>query len=299
MRITIVGAGAIGRLWAAALAKEHQVHLWTRDDKPQTQFSFTPLAATHSSVQTLTFASNQAQQLAKSDCVLVTVKAFQVEQALRDILPSLSTTTPVIIMHNGMGSQTIAKHLLPNNPLLYATTAQAAFQPTPDSISHTGQGQTWLGALTDNAKPYQSLADVFNATLSPCQWHDDILQPLWHKLAINCAINPLTAREQCKNGELAQAKYQPYLNQICDEVAAVMRAEGYPTQAESLKSLVDQVIEATANNFSSMNQDLCHHRPTEIDYITGHVVARAQAHGIETPCNTQLWQQIKQLEQEA
>lgn len=301
MQFTIVGAGAIGCLWAASLAKAHTVHLWTRSAQPQHKFAFSSLISNSAAKapKILKLASNQPQLLQQSDCVLLTVKAFQVEQAIEAIQPWLSPSTPIVIMHNGMGSQAVALQKLPQNPILYATTSQAAFKPQPDYVQHTGIGQTWLGAINPAAQQLQLLANEFDKMLAPCQWHSDIQQPLWQKLAINCAINPLTTLHQCKNGELAHPKYQTALITICQEVAEIMCAEGYLTTADSLKEQVDRVIQATANNFSSMNQDVCHHRQTEIDYITGHIVRCGQHYNIRTPFNAQLWQQIKTMEQKA
>ncbi|MEJ2764243.1 2-dehydropantoate 2-reductase [Photobacterium sp. MCCC 1A19761] len=296
MNLTIVGAGAIGRLWGCHLSQYHAVQFWTRDSASELSLTFNPLAQTPP--QHYTFAANQPAQLQQADAVLLTVKAFQVEQALTSILPYLPSRTPVIVMHNGMGTHKNVSALLPDNPLLYATTAQAAYRPTSGQLNHTGLGQTWIGAINASGKAQAVLAGLLNQALPPCQWHEHILIPLWQKLAINCAINPLTAMMQCRNGELAQARYHQQLDAICTEVAAVMNAEGIACDRTTLRHQVDQVINNTAGNYSSMNQDISQHRPTEIDYITGYLIDRAQEHGIAVPENTRLWQQIKQLEQQ-
>ncbi|WP_299015891.1 2-dehydropantoate 2-reductase [uncultured Photobacterium sp.] len=296
MKITIVGAGAIGRLWGCKLAQHHQVHFWTREQTQDLTITLQPLEP-KSELQTSQFPANQIEQLQHSECILITVKAFQVKQALSDIRPYLAPGVPVVIMHNGMGSQESALTLLPGNPILYATTAQAAFRPAKQQINHTGTGQTWIGALNMAGVQYEYLAKLFDQHLPPCQWHHDINKPLWQKLAINCAINPLTAIHQCRNGELTKNEFKTLLKTVCNEVALVMTAEGYPTSGRELKQLADNVIKATAQNYSSMNQDICQQRPTEIDYITGYLIARAKAHQIGVPANTRLWQQIKQLEQ--
>ncbi|MGF1725043.1 2-dehydropantoate 2-reductase [Photobacterium nomapromontoriensis] len=296
MNITIVGAGAIGRLWGCHLAAKHTVHFWTRNQAPHITFEFT---SKHSALkQSMTFSANQPQQLQDANCIIIAVKAFQVENALLAIKPYLAPGVPVIIMHNGMGSHQQAIALLPEQPLLYATTAQAAFRPEPHRLCHAGIGQTWLGAVNDQGSHYQSLQDELNQALPPCQWHQDIFIPLWQKLAINCAINPLTAIHQCRNGELATPQFHHPLNEICFEVATVMNAEGYPATHEKLRQQVDKVIAATADNFSSMNQDVCHHRTTEIDYITGYLITRAAEHQLAVPVNQRLWQQVKRLEQQ-
>ncbi|PSW35236.1 2-dehydropantoate 2-reductase [Photobacterium phosphoreum] len=296
MNITLLGAGAIGALWAIKLTQQqHNVQLWTRNSETETTLHFSELTSS-TTTDNYHFNCNDPQALAASELLIVTVKAFQVITALTPLLPHLSTDCVVVIMHNGIGSQQQVQQLLPHNPIIYATTSQAAFKPTPTTIQHTGLGQTWLGAINEQAQAQSHIAGLFNAALSPSQWHATIYQPLWQKLAINCAINPLTAINQCSNGDLAHSCYHSPLDSICFEVAQVMTAEGFSTTPQQLRHQVDTVIKATANNYSSMNRDIYHHRLTEIDYISGYLVQQAQRHHINTPVNQQLWQTIKHRE---
>lgn len=316
MQITILGAGAIGCLWACRLAKQgHNIHFWTRTDQASFPIVLNACVEEKESIkaeggtdvkdrvqtplaqESFDFTSNNGQSIANSDLIIVTVKAFQVEQALHDIHTHIEPKTPIIIMHNGMGTQQQVNTLLIDHPILYATTSQAAFKPDKGHINHTGLGPTWLGAFNQSAQDFSSLAELFHQALAPCCWHHDINEPLWQKLAINCAINPLSAIHQCQNGELAKPEFQTALTQIYHEVAAVIQAEGYDITAENLKQTVDTVITATAANYSSMYQDISQQRKTEIDYITGYLIARAKVHSIAVPMNTQLWQNVKQLEQ--
>ncbi|KLV05949.1 2-dehydropantoate 2-reductase [Photobacterium aquae] len=294
MKITIVGAGAVGSLWACRLAARHQVHLWTRHNTDQCEIRFQPLG--EEKIQTWPFKANDPTQLAQADIVIFTVKAFQLHAALATVEDLLPPSTPIVVMHNGMGTHDTVLNQLPDHPILYATTAQGALR-TEQGVTHTGLGPTRLGAMNLAGKQYQHLAAVFDQALAPCQWLLDIRLALWQKLAINCAINPLTAILQCRNGHLALNEFTPQLTQICEEVAAVMSAEGYPTTVTDLLEQTSAVISATAANKSSMNQDVYHQRTTEIDYITGYLIARADSHGIAVPANRALWQQIKQLEQ--
>ncbi|MDV5171215.1 2-dehydropantoate 2-reductase [Photobacterium rosenbergii] len=308
MNISIIGAGAVGRLWGCKLAGKHRVHFWTRDDSQQLTIHLSGAEATSAITPEATFQfdANQPDLLTSSELLLVTVKAFQVEAAIQAIKAHLNPDTTIVIMHNGMGSQQTVLDLLPDNPIIYATTAQAAFRPNEQDIVHTGIGPTLLGlvttraittrAITSRTVDYQSLGQLFDNALPPCQWQDDINQPLWRKLAINCAINPLTALHNCNNGELARKEFDGEIAGVCKEVAEVMTAEGYPVTAIELRQQVDTVINATADNFSSMNQDVCHQRQTEIDYISGYLIARAAAHNICVPYNQRLWQAIKDLE---
>ncbi|CSC22416.1 2-dehydropantoate 2-reductase [Vibrio cholerae] len=164
-------------------------------------------------------------------------------------------------------------------------------------MSHTGFGQTQVGPFNALGARCDFIADVFNHALAPVTWNPEIQQALWRKLAVNCAINPLTAIHQCANGALVAPEFTPIITAILDEVTAVMQAEAISGEAEALRDGVYQVIQATAANLSSMHQDVFHRRPTEIDFITGYVVRKGEQHGIATPVNSALYQQIKTLEQ--
>ena len=110
------------------------------------------------------------------------------------------------------------------------------------------------------------------------------------------SINPLTALLDCPNGELRQHPDRVAL--ICREVAAVIEREGYHTSESDLRYYVDQVIESTAENISSMLQDIRAMRHTEIDYITGYLLKRARAHGITVAENSRLFELVKRKESE-
>ena len=226
----------------------------------------------------------------------MTVKAWQVEQATQPLIPHLDEDTILLFMHNGMGAvDNIASSIEPF-PVVFATTTQAAYKSTQNQVHHTGQGNTQLGGYNSKGNQCDFLADVLNHALPDAIWKDNILQALWSKLAINCAINPLTGLEQVKNGQLAKERYQPLINEIITEVVQVMVAENVQTSTESLRSIVEQVVHATAANNSSMKQDMFYQRKTEIDFITGHLLNTARKHGIATPVNQTLFSRVKQQE---
>ncbi|GAL11326.1 2-dehydropantoate 2-reductase [Vibrio astriarenae] len=75
-----------------------------------------------------------------------------------------------------------------------------------------------------------------------------------------------------------------------------MEAEGIAIELNTLQSKVDDVVRLTANNLSSMQQDISHQRRSEIDYITGYLLARARAHQLELPYNQALYNDIQRLE---
>ncbi|MFO4670010.1 2-dehydropantoate 2-reductase [Vibrio cholerae] len=291
MNIVVLGPGAVGSLWALHLHRAgHQVALWSRQSQPTLELQL-------DDSEPVLFSNQSLEILANADLLLITVKVWQVEAALLPLLPHLNRDTILLFMHNGMGAVEAISESLTHFPVLFATTTHGALKATLNQVSHTGFGQTQVGPFNALGARCDFIADVFNHALAPVTWNPEIQQALWRKLAVNCAINPLTAIHQCANGALAAPEFTPIITAILGEVAAVMQAEAISVEAEALRDGVYQVIQATAANLSSMHQDVFHRRPTEIDFITGYVVRKGEQHGIATPVNRALYQQIKTLEQ--
>ncbi len=291
MNIVVLGPGAVGSLWALHLHRAgHQVALWSRQSQPTLELQL-------DDSEPVLFSNQSLEILANADLLLITVKVWQVEAALLPLLPHLNRDTILLFMHNGMGAVEAISESLACFPVLFATTTHGALKTTLNQVRHTGFGQTQVGPFNALGGRCDFIADVLQHALAPVTWSPDIQHALWRKLAVNCAINPLTAIHQCANGALVAPEFTPIITAILDEVTTVMQAEAISVEAEALRDGVYQVIQATAANLSSMHQDVFHRRPTEIDFITGYVVRKGEQHGIATPVNSELYQQIKTLEQ--
>jgi len=291
MRITVLGCGALGQLWLTALCKQgHEVQGWLRIPQPYCSVN---LVEDDGTIFNESLTANDPDFLARSDLLLVTLKAWQVSDAVKGLASSLSPTTPVLLLHNGMGTVEELKSL--PNPLLMGTTTHAA-RRDGNVIIHVASGITHIGPARAQDGEFSYLADTLQMALPDVAWHNTIRPALWRKLAVNCVINPLTALRDCKNGDLRDAPEE--IEQIAREVAAVIEREGHHISADDLIAYVHQVIESTAENISSMLQDVRAMRHTECDYITGYLLRRARAHGIAVPENARLFDLIKRKESE-
>lgn len=270
MNIVILGPGAIGSLWACHLQRSgHRVSLL---GKQQCQFHTRRFNG-----KVYTFPYADTSHLQHADVLLVTLKAWQVEQALIDLKPALATQTVIVLMHNGMGC---AEKIAPQyceHPILLATTTHGAYRPVPDMLEHTGTGQTFVGPHNRLGQRCPFIAEVFHHALAPVAWADDISQKLWQKVIVNCAINPLTALYQCRNGDLlTQPEWAAQVEKLVLESCQVANHHGQSLDKDAMLRLVYQVIRDTANNYSSMQQDVFYQRRTEIDFITGFILSRAK-----------------------
>ncbi|MFA0098700.1 ketopantoate reductase C-terminal domain-containing protein, partial [Vibrio splendidus] len=102
--------------------------------------------------------------------------------------------------------------------------------------------QTQLGAFNQTGQQCSFLVDVLDNALPAMNWNPQIKAALWTKLAINCAINPLTGLEQIKNGELAGQRFGDILSSVAEELTQVMQAEEIACSFDELEASIKQVI---------------------------------------------------------
>lgn len=291
MKVTVLGCGALGQLWLTALCKHgHEVQGWLRVPQPYCSVN---LIEEDGTIFNESLTANDPDFLMQSDLLLVTLKAWQVSDAVKSLAARLPVTTPILLIHNGLGTVDELAGL--RQPLLLAATTHAA-RHDGNVIIHVASGTTQIGPARPYAEDYSALADTLQNVLPDVAWYNSIHTPLWRKLAVNCVINPLTALRDCTNGELRDD--QILIEALCSEVAAVMAREGHHTSTEDLLYYTNQVIESAAENTSSMLQDIRAQRRTELDYITGYLIRRARAHGVPVPENTRLYEQVKRKESE-
>lgn len=121
MKITVLGCGALGQLWLTALCKQgHEVQGWLRVPQPYCSVN---LVETDGSIFNESLTANDPDFLATSDLLLVTLKAWQVSDAVKSLASTLPVTTPILLIHNGMGTIEELQNI--QQPLLMGTTTHA------------------------------------------------------------------------------------------------------------------------------------------------------------------------------
>lgn len=290
-KVVILGAGAIGQLLYWQLQPLTPQLLGRRPTPPRISYQHLNGHIEHQAPRYLQLTQGID---ADTDLLIVSVKAHQVTDALLPLLPELPSHCAILLLHNGMGPHLDVAAHTGTRPLLLGTTSQGALRQKSWFVRHTGHGITHIGQYT-GVPLSQTIRHSLLRTLPDCHWQADILTALWQKLAVNCAINPLTALHQCPNGALAAAEFQQQIISIISELQQVAAAEGLHFKQNELLARINQVINLTANNQSSMLQDCRHHRQTEINAINGYVVDRAIAHGLTAPLNHDLVQRILAL----
>lgn len=287
----MLGAGAIGCLFASALRSTGPVTLLLRE---ATAAAAEVVVERDGGASRVSLPISAAAQDGAISHLLVTTKAYDVRRAVSAVAHRLTPACQILLLGNGMGMADELRADFPHLALYCGTTTAGAYRIAPLHVRHAGRGATRIG------QPGRRLAPPWfsrwSRTVADCTWDAQIEQALWLKLAINCAINPLTALHGCRNGELAaRPELALQVARLCDEIAAIAGAAGYSGVARQVHGAVADVIAGTAHNRSSMLQDVAAGRRTEIDYISAYLLRVAARCNVPAPANAALLRRIRAL----
>ncbi|AVJ24283.1 MULTISPECIES: putative 2-dehydropantoate 2-reductase [Pseudomonas] len=283
----ILGAGSLGTLWATRLARAGvPVRLILRNEARLADYrAGQGLTLVEQGVeQTYPVVGETPDSPEPIHRLLVACKAYDAQSAIAQLHPRLAPDAELILLQNGLGSQDAVAAQVPLARCIYASSTEGAFREGDWRVVFAGHGYTWLGDASHPTPPLW-LNDLQAAGI-PHDWASDILTRLWRKLALNCAINPLTVLYQCRNGGLQAHACE--VATLCAELAELLECCGQPAAAQDLHSEVQRVIQATAANYSSMHQDVANHRRTEISYLLGYACQAAARHQLVLPHLQQL-----------
>ncbi|WP_298770310.1 2-dehydropantoate 2-reductase [uncultured Shewanella sp.] len=302
--IGILGAGAIGQLkhfQLSQLNKNQDIFYFIdRLETRRQTVNFTSMNGNKIDyIADCISAQNEPHILLKIQLLIVCVKSYQVTDALLPLLSKLHPQCHILLLHNGMGPHLIIKealqHAYPTLGLSLGTTSQGAIKHDRWHIEQTGTGLTQFGHYFGPVMS-EHLKQTLLSNIHNIEYCETIVPMLWQKLAVNATINPLTAINQCKNGELNNTHYHATIEAITDEVILVAQHDGILLDKDHLMKRIFEVITLTHNNFSSMYQDIKHHRRSEINNINGYIIQQAKKHQLAVPENIQLYRRVKQIE---
>lgn len=226
--------------------------------------------------------------------LIVATKTIHTVAALLSIRNRLDASSTILFAQNGMGTveevnQEVFAEDSSRPRYLACVVSHGLYTQGPFSAVHAGRGTVVIGDVQAGQQNEAFITRQVMQTplLGPKQVCSSDLKLLQlEKLVMNAIINPLTVIFNCRNGELFS---RPLIAQLMDgllsEISQVIRAlpelHGDPGiqdwfSVERLRSLVLNIADVTAQNMSSMLQDVRAGRPTEIDYINGYVVRRGE-----------------------
>ncbi|MCU4925892.1 ketopantoate reductase family protein [Halobacteria archaeon AArc-dxtr1] len=280
MEIVVFGAGSLGSLVGGLLADDHAVTLVGRPDHTDAVRD-SGLRLTGAFERTVHPQATADGSNLAGDLALLTVKAFDTEDAARTL--ATGSFDAICSLQNGMGNEeTLARYT--DAEILSGTATYGAVLREPGVVECTGLGEIALGPHGGGQSPVSDRLSDTPGDLALTA-ATDMPRRQWEKLAINAGINPVTALTRRRNRVVLEPAATPISRAATREAARLARERGVSLSNREAVSAMESVAEATAENTSSMLQDVAAGGPTEIDAISGYVADAAAAAGLDAPTN--------------
>ncbi|PRF44571.1 2-dehydropantoate 2-reductase [Burkholderia multivorans] len=293
MRIAILGAGAMGSLFGGLLAESgedvtlidvNDAHLdairrdGLRIDDDRGERRITTL-------QALRPEAANASADTPFDLLIVFTKSLHTRVALDGVRALLTPHTHVLTLQNGLGNVETLNAFVPLERILVGVTTWPADLAGPAHVLSHGTGTIRMMTADGAAGPFAAaVADALSRAGLACTLDADVWAAIWEKVAFNAALNTLCAVTRCTVDQLGEHHDGPRLAQaIVAETAAVARAKGIAVDAARIARNVEHAIREHRGHRPSMLQDVLAGRRTEIDAISGKVVAAAREVGLAVP----------------
>ncbi len=279
--LAIVGAGALGLHFAAGLAAAGPVALVARNGLRADALRAGVQVGSRWFVPEV-FAPGA---LPVADWVIVLVKTGDTAEAARTALAL--RPRGVLSLQNGL-VEPILRAACAQVPAGQGITTEGAFREGA-RVQPAGAGETLLPPGFEAVAEHLAAAG-FRARIEPA-----IAAARLAKLLVNVAINPLAALFRVSNGALLAPPHRVLLEALVREAWPVLRQAGLDLDEDAALARVVAVATATAGNRASMLQDVLAGRRTEIDAITGALLAMAEVGGVELPTHRAVFTLVRRL----
>ena len=318
-RICVIGAGAIGGVVSAMLARQgYPVRLVTKHHDLAARISdqgIQILGVCGNFTQTIPSVARAEQLEGKFEYVLIATKANALAQVAKEILSFIHEESRVVSMQNGICEDILA-NIVGEQRTVGCVVGWGGTMHEPGKVEMTSGGEFVIGnwkRMQD--MPLEELAAILNAVV-PVRITNDILPELYSKMIINACITTLGVICGLHLGEmLAMKKARNLFIAIIREAIEVARAmelrvaPGAAGKLDYYKFLAPGFLSNLRRHVtirviglkyrklkSSSLQSLKRGRKTEVNNYNGYIARKGKEFNVAAPVNEQLTQMVSEIE---
>jgi 2-dehydropantoate 2-reductase len=319
-RILVVGAGAVGGVTAAILAREKQdVCLVAKHPELAEKISTEGMEVSGhcGNFRMRVPAVAKAGALdGKFDFVFMATKADALINVTREILPYLHEHSRVVSMQNGICEEALAA-VAGSLRTIGCVVGWGATMLAPGKVEMTTGGEFVIGNWDrDKDEKLEEVAGILKLVM-PTSTTNEILSHLYSKLIINSCITTLGAISGLNLGQMLMKRHiRNIFIEIVREAIMVADAMGITVKpyagrldyyrflrpgmmASARRHMTIRVIGFKYRKLKSSSlQSLERGRKTEIDYFNGYISSKGKACGVNTPLNRKLTRMVQEIENE-
>jgi 2-dehydropantoate 2-reductase len=296
VRVCVIGAGAIGSLFAAHLAKVADVLVLTRRKEHAQELNERGLQVSgrHDFTARVTAAADP-DELPEFDVGIIATKANGVEGAATSLAGRFPAAT-IMTVQNGLGAEEIVQRH-GDWPLISAVTFMSGTKHSDTQVEYILDTPTWLGPY--GATPFQLVEELARLLVESgleAEALPDLRPAQWSKLIFNATVNGVAALTGLPHdahfaAEGAESDLGHLVHALVDEGKRVAVAEGVVLHDDPWEMNVLATKRGSAH-YPSMLEDVEARRPTEVELINGALVRQAERHGVDAPLQNAVYRLV-------
>ena len=289
MRVLVVGAGAIGGYFGGRMLQAGRDVTFLVRAKRAGELASAGLVikSPNGDVTLKNPPTVQADRLnAKFDVILLSCKAFDLDDAMKSFAPAVGPQTAVIPMLNGMRHLDMLDQKFGRERVLGGLCGIAVTLNEHREVVqlHPMQSLTFGerdGKLSDRVRAIAELmaGSNFNSAAS-----EQIIHDMWEKWVFLASLAASTSLMRASVGHiLAAPNGKDFMQGMLDECSAVAAAEGYPPRAPFLERSRGMLLTRGSQLTASMYRDIKSGAPVEADHVIGDLMMRGDASKVPVP----------------
>ncbi len=295
MKVTIVGTGAMGSVYAGLLrVAGHDVWAVDLDEAHLAAMATSGLRVSGASGDRLVAGIHVGRtptDAGPSDVWVVATKAHHVEKVCPEIATLLRPGDIVMAFQNGLGAgERIARHLSPDHIVIGIAEGFGSFLPEPGHVHHEGMRLIRIGEMNGGLSArVHDLERTWSEAGFNVQGFADIDLMIWEKFLCNVALSAPTAVFDCTVGELMadRAAWAVAMGAML-EAHRLGVTNGVGFRFDDPVAYVEDFSSTIPTTSPSMRLDHLARRASEVDVINGAVVDQSRSLGLTAPYNESL-----------
>lgn len=296
--VGVIGLGALGILYAAqftqALCREHTLVL---ADRARTD-RYRREGVWYNGEQCDFNYVDAAQVTKPVDLLLFAVKFGGLESAMDTCRHLVGPDTVLLSVLNGISSEEVLGRAFGPEKVVWCVAQKIAARKEGNRAYCDPTGELAMGvpAGMDRTSLARLIA-FFDRIGFAYSLPADIRTHMWSKLMCNTGCNQASMVFQCSYAGLqVPGKARDTMIGAMKEVIAVAAAEGVTLTQADLDSWLAIIDAFPPDGEPSMRQDGKNHRPSEVELFAGTIRRLGRMHGVPTPVNDWLYDQVQTME---
>ncbi|GFO60199.1 2-dehydropantoate 2-reductase [Geomonas silvestris] len=295
--VAIIGAGALGAIYGSLLfqADPASVYFIAGGERGQ-RLSRDGVVVNGSRFAIPVRTPDEATPV---ELVIVAVKYHQLPQALAELRRAVGPHTVILSVMNGIDSEERLGEEFGPEKLLYGLSLGIDAVRVGNEVSYRNLGRIVFGEKRneEHSDRVRQVAALFDRAGIAHHTPVDMIRSLWFKYMINVGVNQVSALLGLSYGGV---RNDPAARELMEaamrEVIALAQALEVDLSEPDIQEFYRVLETLDADGKTSMLQDVEAGRKTEVEMLAGTVLALGERHGVATPVNRRLFEELRRLE---